>query len=517
MHPLQKKRLEYIPQIPSLLLKPNEVVFTRKLQERKGASHLKHLFPKTWEQRGAELVAGNGRKTPLRIGLFFSGGQAPGGHNVIAGIWDTIQRISTSSQLIGFINGPAGLIEKKWRYLKGGEIDEVRNMGGFDLIGSGRTKIETPDQFSACLQVCNELTLDGLVVIGGDDSNTNAATLAEYFLVNECPTKVVGVPKTIDGDLRSDEIEMSFGFDSACKTYAEMIGNIARDAKSAKKYTHFIKLMGRSASHITLECAIATHPNLALIGEEGKNLEAIVAEIADLIETRKGQGKEYGVILIPEGLLEFIPEMKALIVELNQLLAKGETQESLKQKNKTLFYSLPSKIQAQLLLERDSHGNVALSQIETEELLIELVKEELGRRSFKGKFSPVAHFFGYEGRSCYPSNFDANYCYALGCMAALGIRDEMSGALCAIQNLAQDQEAWQCSLVPIVQLMQMEERKGMQKPVIAKALVNLESKPFLHFAKNRESWKFDDEYQNPGPMQFFGEKEITDTVPFTMR
>jgi diphosphate-dependent phosphofructokinase len=516
MHPLQKKRLEYVPQIPSQLLKPNEVAFRRKLQERKSASHLRHLFPKTWEQKGAELVAGHGKKTPLRIGIFFSGGQAPGGHNVIAGVWDTIQKISTSSQLIGFINGPSGFIEKKWRYLKACEIDEVRNLGGFDLIGSGRTKIETPDQFSSCMQVCQELTLDGLVVIGGDDSNTNAAILAEYFILNNCPTKVIGVPKTIDGDLRSVEIEMSFGFDSACKTYAELIGNIGRDALSARKYYHFIKLMGRSASHITLECALATQPNLAFIGEEAKSLEAIVKEISDLVQERKAIGKEFGIILFPEGLLEFIPEMRALIQELNQLLARGETQENLKPRNKSLFHMLPEKIQAQLLLERDSHGNVALSQIETEGLFIELVKEELQKRSYPGKFTPVAHFFGYEGRSCYPSNFDANYCYALGCMAAIGIRDEMSGVICAIQNLAQDQENWHCLLVPILQMMHMEERKGTQKPVIQKALVNLEGKPFLEFSEKREAWKLNDAYQNPGPMQFFGESALTDSVPLTM-
>lgn len=516
MHPLQKKRLQYIPQIPSLLLKPNEIAFRRKMQEQKKGSHLRHLFPKTWDQKGCELTAGHGKKTPLRIGVFFSGGQAPGGHNVIAGIWDTIQKISTSSQLIGFINGPAGLIDKKWRYLKSAEIDAVRNMGGFDLIGSGRTKIETPDQFSACLQTCKELTLDGLVVIGGDDSNTNAAVIAEYFLVNDCPTKIVGVPKTIDGDLRSEEIEISFGFDSACKIYAEEIGNIARDALSAKKYYHFIKLMGRSASHITLECALSIQPNLALIGEEGKSLEAIVKEIADLICNRKEEGKEFGVILIPEGLMEFIPEMKSLIQELNQLLAKGENQEGLKAKSRNLFSSLPEKIQTQLLLDPDSHGNVALSQIETEGLLIELVKEELKKRSYKGKFSPVAHFFGYEGRSCYPSNFDANYCYALGIMAAVALRDEVTGVICAIQNLSEDKEMWQCSLVPFLQLMQMEERNGEQKPVIQKALVNLEGKAFLTFSEKRESWKLDDGYCFPGPMQFFGESEITESVPLTL-
>lgn len=514
MHALQKKRLEYVPQIPRLLQKPNEMAFRRKMKDSKNAAHIRHLFPKTWEQKGCELVSGHGKKTPLRIGVFFSGGQAPGGHNVIAGVWDTIQKISTSSQLIGFINGPSGLIENKWRYLKSSEIDAVRNMGGFDLIGSGRTKIETPDQFSACLQTCKELTLDGLVVIGGDDSNTNAAFLAEYFLVNECPTKIVGVPKTIDGDLRSEEIEISFGFDSASKTYSEAIGNIGRDALSSKKYYHFIKLMGRSASHITMECALATQPNLAFIGEERKPLQVIVTEIADLICERKD--KEYGLILVPEGLLEFIPEMKSLIQELNQLLAKGEGKESLKAKNQALFSSIPEKIQKQLLLDRDPHGNVALAQIETEVLLIELVKEELNKRSYKGKFSPINHYFGYEGRACYPSNFDANYCYALGCMAAIAVRDEVTGVICAIQNLSQDKEAWQCSLVPILQLMHMEERKGEQKPVIQKALVNLEGNAFLAFAKKREDWKMDDEYICPGPMQFFGDSAITDSVPLTL-
>lgn len=514
---LQKKRLEYIPQVPSVLQKISESVFRRQMQDPKNASHLRHLFPKSWEQKGAELVSGNGKKTPLRIGIFFSGGQAPGGHNVIAGVWDTIQKISTSSQLIGFLNGPSGVINKKWRYLKAPEIDAVRNMGGFDLIGSGRTKIETQEQFASCMQTCFELTLDGLVVIGGDDSNTNAATLAEFFLANDCPTKVVGVPKTIDGDLRSEEIEISFGFDSACKTYAESIGNIARDAASSKKYYHFIKLMGRSASHITLECALATHPNLALIGEEGKSLEACVLEIADLILARKEEGKEHGVILVPEGLLEFIPEMKALIGELNQLLAKGENQDHLKAKSKALFSTLPEKIQTQLLFDRDPHGNVALSQIETEFLLIELVKEELKKRSYEGKFSPVAHFFGYEGRSCYPSNFDADYCYTLGIMAALAIRDEITGVICAIQGLSLEKEEWRCSLVPILQLMHMEERKGALKPVIKKALVDLEGKPFLEFAKKRKGWETEDHYYSPGPMQFFGDKELTDSVPLLLK
>lgn len=514
MTTFQKKRLEYQPKIPHLLTKPLDVCFRRKQESRKASPPLRPLFPKTWEQKGYELISGSGKKTPLRIGVFFSGGQAPGGHNVIAGIWDTIQKIHTSSQLIGFLGGPSGVIDKKWRYLKSADIDAVRNMGGFDLIGSGRTKIETAEQMVSVMQTCNELTLDGLVVIGGDDSNTNAALLAEYFLANDCPTKIVGVPKTIDGDLRSEEIEISFGFDSACKTYSEVIGNIARDALSAKKYYHLIKLMGRSASHITLECAFATQPNLALIGEEGKSLEQIVGEIADLICKRKEVGKDYGVILIPEGLIEFMPEMKALMQELNLLIAKGETPDHLKTKNKALFAKLPEKIQKQLLFDRDPHGNVALSQIETEFLLVELVKKELGHRSsYKGKFTPVTHFFGYEGRSCYPSNFDANYCTALGVMSALAVRDEATGVICAIRNLASEMNTWECQLIPIIHLMHMEERKGVQKQVIQKALVDLQSASFLRFLSLRESWELDDEYQSPGPMQFFGDAEFVDSVP----
>lgn len=513
MNAFQKKRLEYQPQVPSILSKPMDVCLQRKTESRTVLPSLRHVFPKTWDQKGYDLVLGKSKKTPLRVGVVFSGGPAPGGHNVAAGIWDLIQKIHTSSQLIGFLGGPSGVIEKKWRYLKAVDIDAVRNMGGFDLLGSGRTKIETNEQMASAMQVCQELTLDGLVVVGGDDSNTNAAILAEYFLANGCPTRVVGVPKTIDGDLQSEEIEISFGFDSACKTYAEMIGNIAKDVLSTKKYYHFIKLMGRSASHIVLECALAVQPNLAFIGEEGKNLDQIVREIADLVCARKEAGKEYGVILIPEGLIEFIPEMKALIQDLSQLLSRGETADHLKEKNKILFAKLPEKIQKQLLLDRDPHGNVALSQIETEFFIMELVKKELTARAYPGKFSSLSHFFGYEGRACYPSNFDANYCYSLGLMAALAIRDGATGVICAICNLAQRAENWECAFVPIVHLMHMEERKGVQKQVIQKALVDLESGPFVKFSNLRKSWEMDDEYQLPGPMQFFGDEEITDSVP----
>ncbi len=508
VHTLETKRREYIPETPPIFEKLSEVCFQRVSSSQKTASSLRQLFPKTWEQKGYELVKGKGKELPLRIGVFFSGGPASGGHNVLVGLHNAMQKFSSSSQVIGFLGGPSGLLDKKWKYIKVNDVAAVKNTGGFDLLGSGRTKIESPEQMASAMQACKELTLDGLVVIGGDDSNTNAALLAEYFLVNECATRVIGVPKTIDGDLRSEEIEMSFGFDSACKTYSELIGNIAKDALSSKKYYHFIKLMGRSASNITLECALAVQPNLALIGEEERSLEEIVGEIVDLIVQRKDDGKEYGVILIPEGLIEFIPEMKALIQELNQLLSEGKAHADLKPKNQQLFSTLPEKIQEQLVSDRDPHGNITVSQIDTESLLIELVKAKL-----EEKFTPIAHFFGYEGRCCYPSNFDATYCYLLGMVAALAIRDGATGMICSIQNLLKPSLEWTCSLVPIVHLMHMEERKGAQKPVIQKALVDLKGKAFLEFAEKREDWKIDDEYVFPGPIQYFGDSELTDSRP----
>lgn len=488
---------------------------------KKGDSQLAFLFPKTWERKAYELVKGGGGNRGLRVGVIFSGGPASGGHNVIAGIWDAIYEMDKDSKLLGFLDGPSGVIERKYCELTSTDINAVRNMGGFDLIGSGRTKIETPEQMRSSMETCQSLSLDGLVIIGGDDSNTNAAILAEYFLKEGCKTRVIGVPKTIDGDLRSKEIEISFGFDSACKTYSEMVGNIARDALSAKKYYHFIKLMGRSASHITLECALATHPNLALIGEEKRGLEAIVKEIADLICKRKEAGKEFGVILIPEGLIEFIPEMKLLIGELNQCLAMGKSesaQDHLSPINKALFLSLPEKIRMQLLFDLDPHGNVALSQVETEVLLIDLVKKELKKRaSYTGHFNPIAHFFGYEGRSCYPSNFDANYCYTLGKLAAIAVRDEVTGAICSVQNLGKSVDKWKLSMVPIVQLMHMEERKGKQKPVIQKALVDLKGSTFKYFYNARKKWEMEDDYCSPGPIQFFGDEELVNTVPLILQ
>lgn len=516
--PLQKMRLKYQPVVPDLLKNLNEVSLKSGKRGKQSDESLRKLFPKTIDQSVYQLAKGKSEKRSLCIGVVFSGGQAAGGHNVIAGVWDGIQQIDRKSRLIGFFNGPSGIINNQWRELKEADIAKVRNLGGFDLIGSGRTKIETAKDLEASLRSSKELNLDGLIVIGGDDSNTNAAILAEYFIEKQCKTQVIGVPKTIDGDLRSEDIDISFGFDSACKTYAELIGAIARDALSAKKYYHFIKLMGRSASHIALECALATQPNLTLIGEERKGLDEIVQQITDLVCRRQLAGKEYGVILIPEGLIEFMPEMKALIQELNQLLAenKGKGEERLSEQNRKFFAALPENIQKQLLFERDPHGNVSVSQIATEQLLVSLVKSELKKRNYQGKFSALEHFFGYEGRSCFPSNFDANYCYALGLLSAVAVRDRATGMICAIRHLAKKTEEWELKMVPLVQLIHMEMRKGKEKPVIKKSLVDINRGPYVHFCRFKKNWEIEDHYRYPGPMQFFGEMTLTDSVPITL-
>ncbi len=516
--PLQKKRLEYQPSLPPLLKDLQKVTLQSETSKRIPLASLKSLFPKTYNQTPYVLKTGKGRDSiPLKVGVVFSGGQAAGGHNVIAGLFDALKKLHPESHLIGFLNGPGGILKNVSKEITEKELLGYRNQGGFDLIGSGRVKIETPEHFEAALKTCKMHDLHGLVIIGGDDSNTNAAVLAEYFLAQRCPTKVAGIPKTIDGDLQSEEIEISFGFDTACKIYSEIIGNITCDTLSGKKYYHFIKLMGRSASHIALECALATHPNLTLIGEEKKSLSQIVQEIADLIRRRRRAGKEYGVILVPEGLIEFMPEIKALIEELNQLLAqgKGDPEKLLSPKLRALFAELPEKIQRQLVLERDSHGNVQVSLIATEQLLIELVKKELKKRG-EADFNAQEHFLGYEGRAGMPSNFDANYCYALGFLAALTIKEGLTGMICSIQNLAQAPAHWQCKVVPIVQLMHFELRKGQEKPVIAKVLVDIESASFARFCQARKVWEMEDAYRSPGPTQFFGPTECTDSVPISL-
>lgn len=515
---LQQKRLAYEPLIPPILEDLSQAILVP------GAAlplpePLAKIFAKTHSTRKLFIRKEKGQRArKLIVGALFSGGPAAGGHNVLAGLFDGIRQIHPDSCLIGFLDGPKGLIENKRKLLEASDIDQVRNQGGFDLIGSSRVKIESPEQFEAAAKAVRENNLDALIIIGGDDSNTNAAFLAEYFAQNKLPVSVIGVPKTIDGDLRSPEIEISFGFDSACKTYSEMIGNIEQDALSSKKYYHFIKLMGRSASHIALECALSTQPNLTLIGEEKQSLAQIITEIADMIALRKKAGKEYGVILLPEGLIEFIPEIRSLISLLNQLLAKEpkpeEALSKLGEEHRTLFFSLPEKIQKQLLFERDPHGNIQVSKIETEQFLLELVEKELKQRNIK--ISTAAHFFGYEGRSCLPSNFDANYCYALGKLAALAAREKASGTILAIRNLARPPSEWELMALPISSLMHFEMRAGKEKPVIAKALVDLESPAFRRFAAQRASWKQGDAYRMPGPMQFFGGPDIADSAPLTL-
>jgi pyrophosphate--fructose-6-phosphate 1-phosphotransferase len=515
---LEKERLRYKPTLPDLLLQ-EEVTF--QSQKTKAPSQeLQTLFPNTHENPILALASGGkGEKNrPLKVGVVLSGGQAAGGHNVIGGIFDALMRFSPSSQLIGFLGGPSGIVSNKTKALTREVIDAYRNTGGFDMIGSGRTKIETPEQFEAALKTVQTLSLDGLVIVGGDDSNTNAAFLAEYFLSKKCSTKVVGVPKTIDGDLKNEWIEISFGFDTACKTYCELIGNIAKDALSAKKYTHFIKLMGRSASHIALECALQTHPNLTFIGEEmaaqKKTLHAITSEIADLICKRSAAGKDYGLILVPEGLIEFIPEIQSLLKELSQTTSVA----TLSKEGRETFALLPEKIQHQLLLDKDPHGNVQVSHIETEALLIHMVRQELQKRdTYNGKFTPISHFFGYEGRSAFPSNFDASYCYALGMTAALLIQKGFTGYMSVISNLRSPEKEWKVGAVPLVSMMRFEERKGKRKAVVQKTLIDLNGRPFQEFAKERERWALDDDYCCPGAIQYFGPASVCEATTLTLQ
>lgn len=460
---LERERLHYSPAIPYVLRDISRVGF-----QKQSAPHvdpaIRAFFPHTASQPCYVLASQGEAKRKIKIGVLFSGGPAAGGHNVICALVDA------KADVIGFLDGPAGLMKGRFQPIQ--DISLYRNQGGFDLLGSGRDKIETAEQLEICRQEVEKLQLDGLLIIGGDDSNTNAAILAEYFLAKGCKTSVIGVPKTIDGDLRSQAIEISFGFDSACKTYAEMIGNIARDAVSSKKYYHFIKLMGRSASHVALECAMAVHPNLTLISEEKKSLKTRVGEIASLISERKKRGKSYGVILLPEGLAEDLPQFQ-----------EGK---------------------------KDPHGNISVSEIEIEKWFIEQVKKEVD-------FNGLGHFLGYEGRCCLPSNFDANYGYALGMLAFLAVREHLTGMICAISNLSLPPEKWNMEMVPIVSLMHLEERKGVKKPVIKKTLVDLHGKWYQSLQKSQETWKWEDAYQAPGPIQFFGPDTLTHLSPITIR
>ena len=538
---LGKLRKEYKPKLPDILKNISFLQVEKNGTVKKDLdSKLKEIFPKICDQETVFFKKGAERKySPMKIGVVFSGGQAAGGHNVIAGIFDAMKLLNPKSALLGFLNGPSGIVDCKYIEITEKLLSDYRNQGGFDLIGSGRTKIETPEQFQSSIETAKKLALDGIVIIGGDDSNTNAALLSEYFLQNGCKTKVIGVPKTIDGDLKNEFILTSFGFDTASKVYSEIIGNIARDAISAKKYYHFIKLMGRSASHITLECALQTCPNFTFIAEEvqkeNKTLNQLTLELTDFICKRSLEGKNYGVVLIPEGLIEFIPEIKTLISELNTLFAKKPEiieklnitpSDSLKityveslllTESKKTFSSLPDKIKLQLLIDRDPHGNIQVSLIETEKLFIEKVNEELKKRDIdKVKFNALSHFLGYEGRACFPSNFDSDYCYNLGFVAIALLKEGLTGYICSLANLFTSNDKWQPQGIPLVSLMNIEMRKGKEKPVIKKALVDLKGKPFKLFASNREKWKYSDEYSFPGPIQYFGDKSLTDRISITM-
>lgn len=544
--PLQKARAAYQPKLPAVLEEHGPFV---TLQEGSAttavadSAGIRSQFPDTFGLPVVTFAPGAQRDTePLTVGVILSGGQAPGGHNVIAGLYDGLKDLNPENKLLGFLGGPKGLMKDKSRLLTGDIIDAYRNTGGFDMIQSGRDKIEKPEEFEATVATCEKHGVRALVVIGGDDSNTNACLLAQYMLDKGKPIQVVGCPKTIDGDLKNEQIEISFGFDTATKVYSELVGNIERDANSAQKYWHFIKLMGRSASHIALECALQTQPNWCIISEEvaarRQTLKQIVGELAGAIKARADKGMNFGVVLIPEGLIEFIPEMQTLIRELNELLSETSESkpyfDSLKRDDDKLqfvnqkltapssqaFSSLPLTIQLQLLSDRDPHGNVQVSKIETEKLLIDLVGDVLrewkATGAYKGKFSSQAHFFGYEGRCAAPSNFDADYCYSLGYTAAALIGGGRTGYLSSVRNLCLPAREWEAGGVPLTMMMNMERRHGAAKPVIRKALVALDGKPFAAFAARRQAWAEGTEYVYPGPIQYFGPAAVCDAVTKTL-
>jgi pyrophosphate--fructose-6-phosphate 1-phosphotransferase len=541
---LQNARYEYQPKLPPALTGSISTIAAKLGEQTESLSdqaELKQIFEHSYGAPIAHLAEGENpnAERPFTVGVVLSGGQAPGGHNVILGLLEGLKAGNENSKLLGFLNGPSGILDDDCIELTPKFVADYRNTGGFDMIGSGRTKIESEEQFARALEVCKKRDINALVIIGGDDSNTNAALLAEYFAAQESEVKVIGVPKTIDGDLKSSYIETSFGFDTATKTYAELIGNIARDANSARKYWHFIKLMGRSASHIALECALQTHPNACIIGEEvaakSHTLDNIVDGIVDTVVTRSENGYNYGVVLVPEGLIESIPEMKTMIGEMNDILAEEasyfETLHTFEEQaswvNRKLsrdasyvFSSLPDEIQRQLLMDRDPHGNVQVSRIETEKLLIEMVDARLGEMksagTFTGKFSALQHFFGYEGRCAFPSNFDADYCYSLGYTAFALIANGLSGYMASVQNLAGPAEEWRAAGIPLTMMMNLEQRKGKKKPVIKKALVDLDGKPFREFASQRDAWAVENDYRYPGAIQYFGPAQVADRPTITL-
>ena len=536
---LQIARAAYQPKLPKALRGALKVVEGAPTESVADQEEVKKLFPNTYGMPNItfEPIEGEMQTAQMNIGVILSGGQAPGGHNVISGLFDGIKKLNPANKLFGFILGPGGLVDHNYMELTADIIDEYRNTGGFDIIGSGRTKLEKKEQFDKGLEILNELNIKALVIIGGDDSNTNACVLAEYYKSIGAGVQVIGCPKTIDGDLKNSEIETSFGFDTATKVYSEVIGNIMRDCNSAKKYWHFIKLMGRSASHVTLECALQTRPNITLIGEEveakNQTLDDVVTYMAEIIAKRAEKGMNYGVALVPEGIIEFIPAIKKLIAELNDLLASPEAQNlgrhesidyvktHLAPDNLAVFNSLPTAVARQLALDRDPHGNVQVSLIETEKLLSEMVGAKLVHwkkaGKYNGKFATQHHFFGYEGRCAAPSNFDADYCYSLGFNAAMLMAAGKTGYMSSVKNTSKPIDEWIAGGIPITMMMNMEKRNGEMKPVIKKALVELDGKPFQYFASQREQWAEETCYCYPGPIQYFGPTEVCDQPTKTLR
>ena len=547
LSPLQIERLKYQPKLPECLqrgINSLELLEGSATESVRDQEQIKALFKNTY---GKPVVSFKNSislnaSDVKNVGVILSGGQAPGGHNVIAGLYDALKQANSANKLYGFLGGPSGIIDGKYIEFSDEFIDQYRNTGGFDIIGSGRTKLETEEQFQKSLAVCKKLGISAVVIIGGDDSNTNAALLAEWFVKNNTGIQVIGCPKTIDGDLKNDQIEISFGFDTATKTYAELIGNIQRDANSAKKYWHFIKIMGRSASHVALEAALQTQPNITLISEEVEekkmSLESIINYMCDIIVKRADMGKNFGIAIIPEGLIEFIPEMKSMIANLNDIMASLENdpdfvnattirdkfdivENRLDEANAKVYNSLPILIKGQLLADRDPHGNVQVSKIETEKLLIEMIETRLAelksQGDYIGKFSAQSHFFGYEGRCAFPSNFDADYCYSLGYNAFALINFGLTGYLSSIRNLTAPASEWVAGGVPLTMMMNMEKRHGEMKPVIQKALVKLDGPVFKQLEENREDWAMNDRYLFPGAIQYFGPSSVCDITTCTLQ
>ncbi len=545
LSPLQKARYQYAPKLPKMLRNGISEISVLEGEETTSVADqekIKALFPNTYGKK--EITFQKGQSTSVAkkqvVGVILSGGQAPGGHNVVCGLYDALKATNPENVLYGFKKGPSGLLEDDYLIFDDAYIDQYRNTGGFDIIGSGRTKLETEEQFAVAAEVCKKHGITAIVIIGGDDSNTNAAVLAEYFAAHDAGVQVIGCPKTIDGDLKNEDIECSFGFDTATKTYSEVIGNIERDANSAKKYWHFVKVMGRSASHVALECALQTQPNVCLISEEvaekKMSLSQIADYIADSVEARAAKGMNFGVAIIPEGVVEFVPEFSALIAEINELLAGSKAEafnalsnwkekyafieKGLSQEAMSVFAILPEGIQQQLFLERDPHGNVQVSLIESEKLFSAIVKAKLEERkaagTYKGKFNALHHFFGYEGRCAFPSNFDADYCYSLGYNAYMLIQYGYNGYLSKVSNLSKSADEWVAGGMPITKMMNIERRHGEDKPVIRKALVELDGKPFKFFEAHREQWAKETCYTYPGAIQYYGPAEVCDLTTRTL-